>query len=93
MAKYEDVYDDHCYLWGIGPANDMTGGYVDQEALDRLLKNPTKSTAKGILLDQIEYWFSVGVENNHGNNGIDPHEFEDEYPRIREIAEKYGFDF
>ena len=58
--KYEEVYKDHSYLWSIGPANDMTGGYVDQEDLYKLLKNPTKATAKKCLLEQIEYWFDMG---------------------------------
>lgn len=93
--KYEEIKEDWEYLWAIGPANDMTGGYVDQEDLQKLLDNPTKATAKICLKNQMEYWFSVGVEPKHrySNTGDDPHIYEDKYPRIREIAEKYKFDY
>lgn len=35
---YDEVYKDHSFLFGIGPADDMTGGYVDSHDLDSLLK-------------------------------------------------------
>ena len=84
--KYEEVYADHSYLWGIAPAQDMTGGYVDQDDLALLLKSPNKRTAKDCLLRQIDRWFSVGPEIMCG--------FEDDGtwrkdPKVKEIAEKY----
>lgn len=59
---YEVAYRDHKYLWAVGPAYDMTGGYEDQGDLDRMLKTPTKSMAVKCLSDQINYWFQRGTE-------------------------------
>ena len=59
---YKQTFNDHCYLWKIAPARDMTGGYVDQEDLDRMLKNPTKKQATNCLEDQIDYWFQIGPD-------------------------------
>lgn len=70
MAKitYEDAFSDHDYLWSVyGPADDMTGGYVDQEDLTRLLRSPTKATARDCLIRQIEYWFLVGPDKTHSH--------------------------
>lgn len=44
-----------------GEAADMTGSYVDQNDLAKLLRSPTKATAKQCLCAQIEYWFQVGT--------------------------------
>jgi len=65
MAKitYEVAYRDHKYLWSISPARDMTGGYVDQEDLERMLKTPTKAMAAKCLSSQIQYWFERGTES------------------------------
>lgn len=65
MAKvaYEVAYRDHKYLWGFGPAYDMTGGYEDQNDLARMLKTPTKSMAAKCLTSQIIYWFERGTED------------------------------
>lgn len=65
MAKitYEVAYRDRQYLWSISPARDMTGGYVDQEDLERMLKTPTKAMAAKCLRAQIEYWFERGTES------------------------------
>lgn len=60
---YEQAYKDHSFLWSIGPADDMTGGYVDQEDLDKMLKTPTKSMARKCLCNQIDYWFQIGMDN------------------------------
>ena len=87
MAKvtYEQARKDHEYLWSINPANDMTGGYVDQEDLDRLLKNPAKSTARDIYVSQIEYWFQAGPQ---GKDAADEVPWDD--PRVVEIAQRHG---
>jgi len=61
-TPHDVVYSDHRYLWAIGPAFDMTGGYVDQEDLARLLQKPTKSTAVECLVRQIGYWFQTGPD-------------------------------
>lgn len=62
-VSYMQARADHEYLWSTyGPADDMTGGYVDQDDLDRLLKKPTEATARDCYADQIRYWFQRGPE-------------------------------
>lgn len=85
-ATYEQAYADHSYLWKTyGPASDMTGAYVDQEDLERLLRSPTKATARDCLVDQIEYWFFTGVDRLNPD-APDPENDE----RFKEIADRYG---
>lgn len=82
---YTQAFSDHSYLWETyGAADDMTGRYVDQDDLTRLLRSPTKATACKCLVSQIEYWFSVGPDP-FGNNPIDPSD-----DRLQEIADRYG---
>ena len=92
---YKEVKADWEYLWSIGPANDMTGGYVYQEDLEKLLKNPTKATAKSCMISQIEYWFQAGIEpkKRGGNIGDSPQIYENKFPRIKEIAKKYNMEY
>ena len=90
--KYEEIYDDWKYLFDIGDANDMTGGYVDQEDLSKLLKSPCKKTAASILKNQIEYWFDVGLERDTQYGGLSITEIIKVKPRIAVIAEKYLYD-
>ena len=60
---YQQARDDHEYLWSTyGPANDMTGMYVDQDDLAALLKSPSRFTAMTCYSNQIQYWFEVGPE-------------------------------
>ena len=62
-VTYEQARADHEYLWSAHrPANDMTGGHVDQDDLAKLLRSPTKATARDIYSRQIAYWFEVGPE-------------------------------
>lgn len=65
MSKitHEIAYRDRQYLWSISPAADMTGAYVDQHDLERLLEKPTKAMAVYCLSNQIEYWFQKGTED------------------------------
>lgn len=83
---YEEVYKDWEYLWDISSASDMTGGYVDQEDLAKLLKSPTKATAKACLLSQINYWFESGTEDYLGGYSS----LLVEYPEIADIRDKYN---
>lgn len=88
MAKitYDQALADHEYLWDTyGSANDMTGGYVDQEDLYRLLRNPSKATARDCLCDQINYWFLVGPDEHQRARSILQSD-----PIVREIAERHG---
>ena len=86
--SYKKAYEDHQFLFGIGIAADMTGGYVDSEDLDTLLKSPSKKTAERICWRQIDYWFQVGTEDGQSASDL-----VDEFPRIRVIADDYGCDF
>jgi hypothetical protein len=82
--SYEQARADHEYLWRTyGPANDMTGGYVDTGDLVKLLKSPTKATARDCLCSQIAHWFSVGPEP--GAAPVDPTD-----ERLLEIADRHG---
>lgn len=85
---YEEVFKDWDYLWSISAADDMTGAYVDQEDLDRLLRNPTKKVAKECMLSQIYYWFQKGPDRNDVPESYS--ELIDDYPRVETIREKYG---
>lgn len=103
MSKisYEQAYSDWEYLFSIGCAYDMTGGYVDQEDLKKLLKSPTKKTARDCLVNQIIYWFQVGIDtaandsyefchlvSNVNRNSIKPLIDADE--RVYEIYDRYN---
>lgn len=93
MARtYEQVRKQWETLWKIGQADDMTGGYVDQNDLEKLLKNPTKQTAKKCMESQIEYWLDSGTEEKPISGGDYTLEMLiEEYPQIRKIAEDYGY--
>lgn len=86
---YEEVYKDWKYLWSIAPANDMTGGYVDQDDLKRMLKNPSKATAVYCLQRQMEYWFQAGPDGSEAIRKYD--HLCAVYPKIEEIRQKYDF--
>ncbi len=84
-SRYDQAFRDHSYLWTeYGPAADMTGGYVDQGDLDKLLANPTQKTAAECLESQIRYWFQVGTDNGS------PEIISATDPNIEEIRERYG---
>ena len=86
---YSQARSDHEYLWKTyGPAQDMTGGYVDSDDLDRLLICPTKTTARNCYCDQIRYWFQVGPDTNFGNSSDDWNAD----LRVRRIAERHDCD-
>lgn len=85
---YNQAYQDWRYLWDIDCALDMSGGYVDQEDLDKLLKSPTKETAADCLCRQIEYWFQVGTETKGSSKY-----WMDNEPQVREIAERHNITY
>lgn len=88
--QYEQAFKDWEYLWAIAPADDMTGGYVDQDDLDRLLRNPTKKVAASCLCSQIDHWFSVGPSAECGP--WDYRTLAAEYPELEEIRERHCVD-
>lgn len=81
--KYEQAKADHAYLWSIAPGHDMTGGYVDQDDLVRLLASPTKATATECFQRQIEHWFTAGPDMQW----LRPHLLDE--GRVREIADRH----
>ena len=87
MITYEQAFTDHAYLWKIAPADDMTGAYVDQDDLDKLLDSPTKLTARKCLTDQIVYWFQVGPDPFDANST--PQWHIDNDPNVAEIYARY----
>ncbi len=88
VITYEQAYKDHSYLWvTIGAAFDMTGGYVDQDDLNKLLYSPTKKTAKECLCGQIAYWFDVGIDEYRQ---ISFESILREYPEIEKIMERHN---
>lgn len=82
---YEQARKDHEYLWGIGEAYDMTGGYVDSDDLAKLLRKPSKVTARECYCRQIDYWFEVGPDSREANREIP---WDD--PKVQGIAERHG---
>ena len=85
-VTYKQARADHEYLWSIAPASDMTGGYVDQEDLAKLLKTPTQACARDCYVSQICYWFEAGPESDRGEAGPVPWHI----PLVQDIAERYG---
>ena len=84
---YDQAREDHEYLWNTyGPAFDMTGGYVDQEDLWKLMKSPTKKTARECYESQVAYWFASGCSDG----GFDLSTINWTDPMVREIAERHG---
>jgi hypothetical protein len=84
-TSYKQARADHEYLWSIGPAKDMTGGYVDQGDLAKLLRSPTKATARDCYVHQIEYWFSIGPDDASKVSDLLRSD-----PVVAEIAERHG---
>lgn len=87
--NYEEVYKDWKYLWSIAPANDMTGGYVDQDDLKRMLKSPSKKTAIYCMKRQMEYWFQAGPDGFE--IGRDYESICNKFDLVETIREKYDF--
>ena len=82
---YQQAFADWSYLWETyGEADDMTGGYVDQNDLRFLLLSPTKTTAKRCLERQIAYWFDVGPDATSARTFPS---FDD--PVLVDMAERY----
>ncbi len=89
MSRYDQARKDHEYLWRFGAADDMTGGYVDSEDLDKLLRNPCKAVAADCYESQISHWFSAGCDTmKHGR--VDAQVYIDSDEGVREIAERRG---
>lgn len=89
MRTYEQVLRQWETLWAIAPADDMTGGYVDQDDLYALLHSPSKTTARKCLESQIRYWFQAGPAKEDRMPTVA--QIIQDNPAVREIAEDYGY--
>ena len=92
MSKtpYEQARADHEYLWSIGEAYDMTGGYVDSGDLKRMLETPTKAMATRCYERQISHWFDRGPDLGAEPGSCSSCHWINTDPKVREIAERYG---
>ena len=91
LMTHEQALADHDYLWRTyGPAKDISGGYVDQDDLAKLLRKPTRSVARDALCNQIRYWFAVGPDAELGAplREVTPDDFPSDQ-MVREIAERH----
>ena len=79
MKRYEQAKKDYEYLVAHhgNHVNDLTGGYVADEAYFELLQNPSKKNAYQHYCSLITHFADSGVEDmNHGVMGVQP-DFED----------------
>lgn len=94
--KYEEAMADRNYLFdNYGQPYDMTGGYVEGEHFEKLLRNPTKSAARDECINQIDYWFSSGVdlsESSLNPKGMRWPKEAAKDARVHDINLKYGCD-
>lgn len=91
IINYESVYKDWQYLFNIGDAYDMDGGYEQSRDLFKLLKKPNKSQARQCLINQMRYWFEVGPESFQGGKSNSELEEALKDCKVRAIKEKYNF--
>ena len=94
VLTYKQARKDHEYLWSISEAYDMTGGYVDQEDLKRLLKTPTKAMAAECYVNQIIYWFEKGPDlscDDRQKRGKPPFYRND--TTVKKIAKRYKCEY
>lgn len=89
MLKYDIARKYHEYLWQTyGDAYDMTGAYVDQDDLQKLLENPTKKTAAECYCSQMEHFFQVGPDSNLMNSNNKTLDDLKSDPMVLQIAEE-----
>lgn len=55
---FDEVKKDYLELLDkYGYPEDMTGGFVDAEHMEKVIRNPTKANAKKYMIDVIQYGF------------------------------------
>lgn len=88
-SRSERARADHERPWtDYAPADDRTGGTVDQADLSRLMRSPTKATAATVYERQIEYWLDKGPDMNvRVRRGLDDRVADD--PRLAAIADSH----
>ena len=64
--KFEDVKNDYQMLIAkYGHPYDMTGGFVDSEAMEKVILDPSKKKAMEYMISVIQYGMQDGI-NYHG---------------------------
>jgi hypothetical protein len=68
--NFENVKKDYVRLIDdYGFPEDMTGGFVDAEKMEKVIRNPTKKNAANYMKSVIEYGFQMGDFWNTEING------------------------
>jgi len=58
---FEEVKKDYLEIYDKwGAPDDMTGGFVDSEHMEHVIRNPTKKNARDYMIKVINYGFQVG---------------------------------
>ncbi len=83
---FEEVKKDYIEIIKMhGFPEDMTGGFVDAEHMEVVIRNPTKSNAKNYMLNVISYGFQWGDFWNTEDDKVYPCDSE----VVKRIYEKY----
>lgn len=91
MARtYEQVRKQWETLWAIGAADDISN--LAEDDMYKMLKSPTRTTARICMELQIEYWLQTGPEHPAPNGSrIRLLDLLRNNPEVQEIAEDYGY--
>ena len=88
IERYRQAREDYGYLWRYAPADDTDNYYSDMELPEnfmRMLESPGRKTAAACYEGLIYLWLCSGPDRD----------LEDESwkhdPKIRQIAERYGY--
>lgn len=86
---FEEVKRDYLeIIEEAGIPYDMTGGFVAEEQMEKVIRNPTKRNAKNYMINVIEYGFQWGdywKSQTSGEISINDNEV------VRKIYDKYVF--
>ena len=90
-TSYEEAKKARKYLWTTYcEADDMTGGYVGSEDLEKLLERPTRTQARDCLARQIAYWLEAGPDDHTARQeGWTPRQVRAD-PTVRDIAARFA---
>ncbi len=83
---FNEVKKDYIEIISIhGFPEDMTGGFVDAQHMEVVIRNPTKENAKHYMLSVIQYGFQWGQywRTNDGEISINESEI------VNKVYEKY----
>lgn len=85
---FEEVKKDYQELIAeFGHPSDMTGGFVDSEAMEKVILNSTKSNARDYMIEVIRYGFQK--KNRHYNSEVSGEVNVSEYALLSQLYNKY----